>query len=436
MDILTINDRPGAYPASWYAATAQAPGPFARAEGEIRCDVCVVGGGFAGLSAALHLARQGLRVVLIEANRLGGGASGRNGGQVGTGQRVEQPELEGLVGETRARELWQLGLDSVDLVRDLITESGEDCQMAPGILHADHRARYTAHSRAFVEHLHTRYGYDKIRFLDREAVRAEVGSDDYVSGALDMGGFHVHPLRYAFALVRLAQAAGAQLHEGSRMTALTPGAKGQPAQVTTEAARITADHVILGLNGYHNNIAAPLAQRVMPINNFIAVTEPLGEGAARALIANNHAVADSRFVINYFRLSPDHRMVFGGGESYGYRFPADIAAKVRAPMLKVFPQLKEARIDYAWGGTLGITMSRLPHFDRLGDNVLSVAGFSGHGVAMATLAGRMAAQAVAGQAGQFDLMAGLPTAPFPGGKRLRSPLLALAMLWYAMRDRL
>ena len=147
-------------------------------------------------------------------------------------------------------------------------------------------------------------------------------------------------------------------------------------------------------------------------------------------------MADSRFVINYFRLSPDRRMVFGGGESYGYRFPADIAAKVRGPMLQVFPQLKEARIDYAWGGTLGITMSRLPHFDRLGQNVLSVAGFSGHGVAMATLAGRMAAQAVAGQAGQFDLMAGLPTAPFPGGKRLRSPLLALAMLWYAMRDRL
>ena len=433
MDILTINDRPGAYPDSWYAATAEAPGPFAAAEGEIRADVCVVGGGFSGLSTALHLRRKGFDVVLIEASRLGFGASGRNGGQVGTGQRVEQLDLEKLVGLDLARQLWQVGLDSVDLVRDLIAESGEDCHVAPGIIHANHRDRFTAHSRAFAEHLQGAYGYDAIRFLDRAAIHAEVGSPGYHSGVLDMGSFHLHPLRYAFALARLAQAAGVRLHEMSRMTRLEEGA---PARVHTDRAVITADHVVLGLNGYHNNIARPLAQRVMPINNFIAVTEPLGEARAAELIAHNHAVADSRFVINYFRLSPDTRMVFGGGESYGYRFPADIAAKVRKPMLEVYPQLADARIDYAWGGTLGITMSRLPHFERIAGNVLSVSGFSGHGVAMATLAGRMAAEALAGQAGQFDLMAGLPTAPFPGGKTLRSPLLAAAMIWFSLRDRI
>ncbi|MBR9765126.1 MAG: FAD-binding oxidoreductase [Rhodobacteraceae bacterium] len=433
MEILTINDRPGLYPDSYYAATAQAPDPAPPAEGEIRADVCVVGGGFTGLSAALHLRRAGFDVVLLEASRLGFGASGRNGGQVGTGQRLEQPELEELVGLATARELWQLGLDSVDLVRRLAAESGEDCQIVPGILHADHRARFAPDTRAWVDHMRQTYAYEAIRYLDRDQIRAEVGSAGYHSGALDMGGFHLHPLRYVFALADLARQAGVRIHEMSRMQSFTPGS---PVRIRTDMAEVRADHLLLGLNGYHNNLAPELARRVMPINNFIAVTEPLGEERARSLIANDYAVGDSRFVINYYRLSRDHRMIFGGGESYGYRFPRDLAAKVRGPMLQVFPQLKDARIDHAWGGTLGITMSRLPHVERLAGNVLSASGFSGHGVAMGSLAGKLMAEAVAGQAGRFDLMADLPTASFPGGPALRNPLLVAAMLWYALRDRL
>ncbi|WP_029375511.1 NAD(P)/FAD-dependent oxidoreductase [Oceanicola sp. S124] len=433
MDILTINDRPGVYPDSYYAATASAPAPFPEAEGEIRADVCVVGGGFTGLSAALHLRRSGFDVVLLEASRLGFGASGRNGGQVGTGQRVAQPELEQMVGLETARSLWQIGLESVDLVRQLVGQSGEDCQITPGILHADHRARFVPETRAWVDHMQQTYAYDHIRFLDRDEIRAEVGSPGYHAGALDLGGFHLHPLRYVFALAKLARDEGVRIHEMSRMVDFTPG---DPVRIRTDRAVVTADHLVLGLNGYHNNLAPQLARRVMPINNFIAVTEPLGEARARSLIANDYAVGDSRFVINYYRLSRDHRMIFGGGESYGYRFPSDLAAKVRGPMLEVFPQLKDARIDHAWGGTLGITMSRLPHVERLAGNVLSASGFSGHGVAMGSLAGKLMAEAVAGQAGRFDLMAKLPTGPFPGGPLLRSPLLVAAMLWYALRDRL
>lgn len=432
MDILTINDRPGQHPPSWYAATATPPGPYPAAHGAVRADVCVVGGGYSGLSTSLHLARRGYKVVLLEANRVASGASGRNGGQVGTGQRVEQGVLEAMVGRDKARILWDIGFEAVQLVKDLIGEGAMDCGWTPGILHANHRARFTRDTQAHVAHMQTQYGYDKLSFLDAKAMAEEVGAPGYVSGSLDLGGAHLHPLRYAFGLARMAEAAGVRIHEMSRMARLHPGS---PARVDTATATITADHVVLGLNGYHNNAVADLSARVMPINNFIAVTAPLGAARARSLIRNAYAVADSRFVINYFRLSEDHRMIFGGGESYGYRFPSDIAAKVRRPMLQVFPQLAEAPIDYAWGGTLGITMSRLPDFSRLHGNVLSVAGFSGHGVAMATLAGKMAASAVAGQAEQFDLMRSLPGTRFPGGTALRTPLLAAAMLWYSLRDK-
>jgi len=432
MDILTINDTPGQHPRSFYAATAEAPGPYPMAEGAIKADVCVVGGGYGGLSAALHLARQGLDVVLLEASRVGSGASGRNGGQVSTGQRLEQGDLETLVGLDTARVLWDMGSEAVDLVKALIREEGDGCGWTDGVIHANHRARYGAHSKAHVEHLNTTYGYDKIRFLSRDEIRHEVGSPGYHSGSLDMGSGHLHPLRYAFALARLAEAAGVRIYETSRVTKVDTAAK---PRVLTGSALIEADHLIVALNGYHNNLLPTVSRRVMPINNFIAVTEPLPQDLANSLIPNRYAVADSRFVINYFRLSEDNRMIFGGGESYGYRFPADLRAKVRGPMLEVFPQLKSAKIDYAWGGTLGITMSRLPHFDRLGPSALSIAGFSGQGVALATLAGKIAAEAIAGQAARFDVINHLPTPRFPGGPKLRTPLLVAAMTWYALRDK-
>ncbi len=432
MDILTVNDRPGQYPASYYAATASFLPPFATAEGDISCDVCVVGGGYAGLSAALHLAEQGLDVVLLEAHRVGFGASGRNGGQVGTGQRVGQEDLEKAVGMARAQQLWDMSLDSVALVRELIARHRISCGWADGIIEADHRKRDVAGSHAHAEHMNKIYDYHLIRALSSQEIRDLVGSNDYHGGTLDMGGGHLHPLNYALGLARAAQAAGVRIFENSRVVRLKAGC---PARLATQTAQVTADHVALAMNGYHGDLVPPLGRRIMPINNFIVATAPLGE-QAKTIIRDNHAVADSRFVINYFRLSQDQRLLFGGGESYGYRFPRDIAAVVRKPMRKVFPQLREVRIDYAWGGTLGITRSRMPSFLRLNGNILSIGGFSGHGVAMATLAGKILADGIAGQAGRFDLMADLPAPDFPGGTVLRWPLLVLAMSWYALRDRL
>lgn len=433
MDLLTINDAPGKYPGSYYAAQAKPLDPFGTAGGQITCDVCVIGGGFTGLSSALHLAQAGYDVVLLEAQRVGFGASGRNGGQVGQGQRVEQDDLEDIVGRENARSLWDIARQSVDLVRDLSASELVNADFHDGIIHADHRKRYVQHSKDYVNHLHDTYGYDGIRSLDQEEMRHLVNSPRYFGGALYEDAGHIDPLEFALGLARMAKAAGVRIFERSKVIALQ---QTSPAIVTTDTASVTAQYVVMGCNGYLGGLNRHVQSRVMPINNYIIATEPMSPDAQEALIRNNYAVADSKFVVNYFRFSDDHRLLFGGTESYRYKFPNDIANAVRKPMLEIYPQLKDIRIDYAWGGTLGITINRMPHFERIADNILSLSGYSGHGVAMATLAGQIAAETIAGQAERFDLMADVPTTAFPGGPMLRSPLLVLAMLWFSLRDRL
>ncbi|MFO1175991.1 MAG: FAD-binding oxidoreductase [Paracoccaceae bacterium] len=431
MNLLYVNDRPGEYPASWYAATAADIGRFPRLEGATRADVCVVGGGYTGLSAALHLAQRGLDVVVVEAHRMGFGASGRNGGQVGTGQRQDQDWLEKALGRDHARRLWDLSQEAVSMVRSLIADYAMPCTFHEGIAHACRTAAEVAHAHDYAEKLARDYGYDRIEPLDRDGLQAILPSPAYVGGDLDRGAGHVHPLNYALGLAQAAARAGARLYETSPVHRIQHGAR---PVVQTDMGRVECDHVILACNGYLGGLDEHVAARVMPINNFIVATEPLGPRAAEVL-RQNVAVADTKFVVNYWRLSEDNRLLFGGGESYGYRFP-DIVRTVRKPMLEVYPHLADTRIDYAWGGTLAITLNRMPCFARPAPNVLSASGYSGHGVALATLAGRLLAEATAGQAERFDVMASLPTRRFPGGPALRWPLLALAMTWYSLRDRL
>jgi len=433
VDLLTVNDTPGQYPSSYYAAMATPLPPFSPPQGQIDCDVCVIGGGFMGLSTALNLAERGYDVVLLEAQRVGFGASGRNGGQVGQGQRLDQDELEDLVGKDHARELWTIANQSVDLVRRRAASPLVEAEFADGIIHADHRKRFVPHSKAYAERLNSEYGYDKIRFIDREECRHLVNSPEYHGGTLDMGAGHIDPLQYALGLARMAQAAGVRIFEQARVTAVN---EGEPATVDLAGAQVRAGHVVMGMNGYLGKLNRRVAGRVMPINNYVVATAPMSAEQQEDILRNNHAVADSKFVVNYFRFSPDHRLLFGGTESYRYKFPSDIAGKVRKPLEEIFPQLKGIEIDYAWGGTLGITMNRMPHFERLSGNILSLSGFSGHGVAMASLAGEVAAETIAGQAERFDIMAKVPGMPFPGGPALRSPLLMAAMLWYSLRDKL
>ncbi len=432
MNLLYANDRRGQYPDSWYAATAIPLERFPALKGSVKADVCVVGGGYTGLSAALHLAEAGRDVVLIDAQRVGFGASGRNGGQLGSGQRVEQVGLEKMLGADHAKRLWQMGEQAKDLVKSLIAKHNIDCHLKPGVAWTASDKTDLRHLHDYAAHLKIRYGYDQIETLDHAALQSVCLSPDYVGGVLDMGAAHLHPLNYALGLARAAAAAGVRIFEGSPAHHIEAGPRNI---VQTDAGRIEADHVILACNGYLGGLNRKVAARVMPINNFIAATEPLGT-RVKDVLPRDVAVADSRFVVNYFRLSHDGRLLFGGGESYGYKFPADIAAKVRKPMSVIFPQLKDVKIEYAWGGTLGITMKRMPYVARVAPTVLSASGYSGHGVGTATHAGQLMAQAVQGETDGFDTMARIPTLPFPGGAALRSPLLVLAMTWYSLRDRL
>ncbi|MEJ8474634.1 NAD(P)/FAD-dependent oxidoreductase [Roseibium algae] len=433
LDLLTANDVQGVHAPSYYAATANRQTDHPALSADVSCDVCIIGGGFTGLSSALHLAERGFDVVLLEAHRVGWGASGRNGGQVGTGQRVEQTVLERRHGLDQAKVLWDLALDSMDVTLDLIRDHEIACDYRPGVLHADHRKDYVPETRDYVEHLNTVYGYDKVRFVDETEVRQMVGSPAYHGGSLDMGSGHLHPLNLALGLAGAGVAKGVRVFENTKVLSYEPG---QTVTVKTDKGEVRAKHLILGCNGYLGKLDKKTAAHVLPINNFIVATEPLSDADAKALIRDNVAVADSKFVINYFRLSADSRMLFGGGETYGYQFPDDIKSFVRKPMAEIFPQLKDVRIDYGWGGTLAITPKRMPYFAKIHPNVLSASGYSGHGVAMATFAGKVLAEAIGGSAERFDAFERIKVPSFPGGDKLRHPLLVLAMTWYALRDKL
>lgn len=433
LDLLTANDGIGEYPGSFYSAVNSKLDRFPKAQGALSCDVCVVGGGFTGLSTAIHLAEKGYDVVLLEAQRVGFGASGRNGGQVGSGQRQDQDFLEAQLGKDAARQLWDIAVDAVDLVRGFCAEEPIDCPFHPGVIHAAHRKRFVADEHRYAEKLRRDYDYDLIDDLNQSEMRDMLASPLYFGGTLDRGSGHIDPLRYVLGLARKAKSLGVRIYEESRVQSLETT---DPAIIKTAEATVTARFLMLGCNGYLGSLQKDVAARVMPINNFIVATEPLGSERQEELIKANRAVADSKFVINYFRFSDDHRLLFGGTESYGYTFPKDIAGSVRKPMEEVFPQLAGTRIDYAWGGTLGITLNRMPHFARLSDNAISMSGFSGHGIAMASMSGKIAADTIAGQAERFDAIAALPSVPFPGGATFRWPLLVLAMLYYSLRDRL
>ncbi|MEP5766060.1 MAG: FAD-binding oxidoreductase [Halieaceae bacterium] len=418
---------------SWYAASANQALSFPQLKGELEVDICIVGGGYTGLSSALHLRDKGYSVALLEAERVGWGASGRNGGHCSTGQRADQEALEAKLGMEHAQRLWQLGLEAVDTVCDLVQRHDIDCELKTGDLHVAAKPSHVDDLKAYADKLQRDYHYDKARFIEREELEQMTSSRRYFAGLADSGGRHLHPLNYALGLAAAADRAGAQLYEQSRVTAYS---EGQKVTVRTEQGAVKARYMILACNGYLEKLSRSAAGKIMPINNFVLATEPLGEERARSLIRDDSCMADSLFVVNYWKLSRDWRLLFGGGESYTRRFPADLKGFVRKRMLQTYPELADTRIDYAWGGTLAITMSRMPSFGRLAGNIYYAQGYSGHGVPIATLAGKLLAEAIAGSAERFDIMASVPAPTFPGGTLLRWPGLVLAMGWHAMLDRL
>lgn len=399
---------------SYYAATANAWNAQSF-DGNMACDVAVIGGGFTGLSAALACAERGYSVILFEREKIGFGASGRNGGQLIPGLRWSASELEAEFGGERARALFDLCWKQ-NRVKDRIARHGIDCDLKPGHLEAAWTAADFDAMKREAEYLSQRFGYDST-LVAKGDMAAHIASPLYHGGIHDPQGGHFHPLNYAIGLARAAQDAGVRICEGVN------------AAIDTAQARF----VINATDSWIGDVAPELARYTVPIMNYNIATAPLAN--ADALLPSDAAVADSRFVLNYFRLSADKRLIFGGGERYSQNPPRDIAAFVRPFMAEVFPQIADARIDFGWGGAVSVTMNRLPHVGRSG-NVFFAHGFSGHGAMVTTLAGELIAEAMAGTAEHFDVLANLPSRPFPGGKWLRRPLATLGLLYYALKDRL
>jgi len=420
-------------PDSYYAVTANLLEEHAPLTGDHNADVCVIGGGFTGLSAALNLAERGMKVVLLEAERIGYGASGRCGGLIGSGQRFDVLDAEEMFGHARSKLLWDFAELAKQEIRERVAKHDIDCDLQKGQLVGVHKKRYLGWAAELADALAERYDYPDTHALDREATRAMVATDTFLESFFDPNAATIHPLNYTLGLAKAAKGAGVGIYEDSRVTGYT---RADPAKISTDRGSVTASFIVLACNGYLGKLEPRVASKIMPINNFMIATEPLGEERCGKLISGRYGVHDTRFVVNYFRLSDDHRLLFGGGENYRSGFPKDIAAFVRPYMLEIFPQLEDAAIDYAWGGTLSVTVNRQPHIGRLQPNLFFGQGYSGHGISTAIFAGKVIAEAVAGTAERFDVFTRLPIRTFPGGTLLRYPGMVLGMLYYAMKDRL
>ena len=420
------------YPPSYYAASANPFPAQPRLTGSESADVVVVGGGYAGLSAALHAAEAGMSVILLEARRIGWGASGRNGGQMIPGLRWGALELARRFGDDRARRLLGLANLAGERVRQRIVRHAIACDLRQGHFHAAARPAHLDAMQRELAELVRLLDYQGAVIVPRGQVQDHVASSGYHGGLSDANGGHLHPLNYALGLALGALGAGVRVFEGSAVTAMDHSG---PVVATTAGGQVTARHGVIACDALIGGLEPALERMTMPVANYNVATAPLGADRAAALIPSGAAVADSRFVLNYFRLSADHRLIFGGGERYSPRPPASIELFVRPHLEQVFPQLQGIGIEYGWGGMVGVTLNRLPHFGRIGESFFAH-GWSGHGVVLTTLAGELIAEAMRGTAERFDLFAALPARPFPGGALLRHPLYVLGMLWYALRDRL
>jgi gamma-glutamylputrescine oxidase len=416
---------------SYYAATASPAPALPQLTGESVVDVCVIGGGIAGCSTALHLAERGYRVALLEAEEIGWGASGRSGGQALTGFASGQQKLVKQVGAEAARRMWDITVEAVDTLMALVDRHAIACDLRPGTMLTAVKPRHRQELRESIDEARMLYGYDKLRFLEKAEVQNVLATDRYCAGVFDAGSAHLHPLNYTLGLAAAARNFGVEMFEHSRVTAIDYG---DPAIVKTAHGQVRAQFVVLCCNAYIGPLSSRLRARIMPVGTYIVATEPLGEARVTALMREDIAVSDLNFVLDYFRRSADHRLLFGGRVSYSGLNERKVDGATRQRMLRVFPQLADARIDYTWGGYVDITMSRAPDFGRVRDNIYYLQGFSGHGIALATIAGKLVAEAVRGQAERFDLFTRIKHHEFPGGRLLRTPSLVLAMLWYRLKD--
>lgn len=423
----------GSYPSSYYAASRAIVRDPVALRGQVAADVCVVGAGYSGLSVALHLAEKGMRVVVVEGAQVGWGASGRNGGQIVNGLNAGLATIERRYGPATSNFVGGLVQEGARIIYEWIERYAIDCDLRHGNIYAAYTQKHMEELEA-KQKLWRRHGMDEHELLDRNGIRAHVGTDAYCGGMIDHSGGHMHPLNLVLGEARAFEGLGGTIYERSPVTSIDQ--QGGKAIVQTTDGSVSANVVAVCGNAYLGDVVPELAARVMPVSSQIMATEPLGEARAAELLPTGMCVEDVRYILDYFRLSADHRLLFGGGVVYGGTDPADIIAKLRPNMDKVFPQLTDVKVDFAWSGNFALSFSRVPQLGRLGGNVYFAQGDSGHGVTGSHLFGRILSEAITGDLGRFDTFAALPWTPFPGGRMFRAQYSTIGSWWYALKDRL
>ncbi|MFC0268281.1 NAD(P)/FAD-dependent oxidoreductase [Kushneria aurantia] len=420
------------YPATLYAATVSEAPARPALEGHQQFDICVVGAGYTGISAALHLAEQGFRVAVLESRRVGFGASGRNGGQIVNSYSRDMDHIAARYGEDSARALGSMAFEGNRIIRERLERYAIRCDLRQGNLFAAcNRQQFAA--MAEQKTLWERFGHRELTLLGESDYRREVGSARYVGALLDHSGGHLHPLKLVLGQAAALETLGGVIFENSPMTRLE---QGERVVVHTEGGAIEAERAVIAGNAYLGRVVPALAARAMPCATQIIATEVLDDATARRLLPTDRAVEDGNYLLDYYRLCAERRLIYGGGVNYGGRDPASIERAIRPKMLTTFPELEKVRIDYAWSGRFLATLNRLPQFGRLNHNVYYAQGYSGHGVTASHLAGRLIAEVVRGEGERFDAFAAIPHRHFPGGQRFSVPISALGAWYYALRDRL
>jgi len=417
---------------SWYQDSADERPDYPALDGSKVVDVAIVGGGFTGLQAAYNLAKAGVKVAVIEAARFGDGASGRNGGQFGTGQRWWPEEMEAKIGFERSKALFDMAEHAKHYVLDFARDHQIDMEFMPGQMNVSHKAGHDGEYRDNAEIVAARYGYPHVKFMDKAETQERLGSKRYFCGVRDTGTGHIHPLKLLVGVAKAAQAAGAEIFEMTRATKIRQG--GGKTMIETPRGTLTADRVLIATNAYIGNLEPVTAAHVMPIGSFIGATVPLDKFPK--IIPGSEAVADSRFVVRYFRKSRDGRLLFGGREAYTSDNPRDISTHIRRQIAEIYPELADIEMTHAWGGSVGITLPRQPFARDVMPGVTSIGGYSGHGVMLSNYCGKLFADDVLGRSEEIGLYKDFNIPAFPGGPKMRSPLLFLALTWYALRDKL
>lgn len=420
------------YPQSHYAASAN-PAPLRPPlQGEAETDICIIGAGYTGLSTALFLLENGFKVSIVEAAKVGFGASGRNGGQIVNSYSRDIDVIERTVAPRQAQLMGQMAFEGGRIIRERIAKYDIKCDLKDGGVFAAFTPKQMKHLEA-QKKLWERFGHTQLEIMDAKRIREVVKTENYIGGMLDMSGGHIHPLNLALGEAAAVESLGGIIYEQSPAVRIDRGAN---PVVHTPQGRIKARFIVVAGNAYLGNLVPELAAKTMPCGSQVIATEPLSEEVARSLLPQDYCVEDCNYLLDYFRLTGDRRLIYGGGVVYGAKDPANIEAMIRPMMLKTFPQLKNVKIDFAWTGNFLLTLSRLPQVGRIGDNIYYSQGCSGHGVTYTHVAGKVLAEALRGQAERFDAFASLPHYPFPGGRLFQAQFSALGAWYYSLRDRL